>query len=101
MDQIQLMIWSPAIALILSALLFIVVTRTRNKSIRNAYDNFLKYLFLSAVPCFGITFVIVAMDTAISDNPQGPLSLIYLGPASIAVGTIVGTVLWIRREINT
>jgi len=98
MDQIQLMIWSPAAAIIISVLMFIVVTRTRNQSLRSSVDTFLKYIFFLAVPCFGITFVIVAMDTVINNNSQGPLSLIYFGPASIAVGTFIGTVLWLRKS---
>ena len=98
MDQIRLMIWSPVAAIILSVLIFIIVTRTRKQSLRSSADNFLKYLFFSAVPCFGITFVIVAMDTAINDNSQGPLSLIYFGPASIAVGTVIGAALWLRKS---
>jgi len=97
MDQIQLMIWSPAVALFLSAPVFIVASRIKNKSIRDSFDDLLKHVFFSSILCFGATFVFVVADTAISSNPQGPLSLIYFGPASIAIGTMVGTALWIRR----
>ena len=51
-------------------------------------------LFFWAFAGLGVAVIGVVVWTIATGNPQGPLTILFLGPVGFGIGAVVGTGMW-------
>jgi hypothetical protein len=92
--DIQWLIYSPVIVALL-CLLFYLMNRLIRPSLK--LKDFIGFLVVGGVLGFGFSIIIIIIQTVAYQSPQGPLALIYYAPVGVAVGEVLGVLLWFYK----
>ncbi len=82
--------------MIVSAALFVIGTQKKHVGWR-ALSGYARYLAAGAATALVLTTVVLFAVTAFTNSPQGPLSLVVLGPIAAILGAWSGAVIWLVR----
>jgi len=95
--DIQWFIYSPIIVALLSMLFYFM-----NRLIRPSLElkDFIGFLVVGGFLGFGFSVIIIIIQTVVYQSPQGPLALIYYAPAGVAVGEVLGVMLWFYKNVK-
>jgi len=96
--EILLIDWSPAIAAVLSLIIFLITCARNSLNVVDHAVSFIAYVVLYGLLGLVIAVIIVFALTAIYKSPQGPLVLIDYGPIGLAIGEVVGALMWRARK---
>jgi hypothetical protein len=95
LDVLRSMFFSPILVVPACIAYFLFERYLRApSSLKGTAGSFIKAVVLWALAGIGIALVGVIAMTATLNSPQGPLALIFYGPAALAIGSAVGTVIW-------
>jgi len=94
MMDIQWMIYSPIVATIIF-IVFYFMGRLVSPSLE--IKDFIGFLVMGGILGFGVSVIIVVIQTVLYRSPQGPLVLIYYAPVGITVGEVFGFIFWIYK----
>jgi hypothetical protein len=91
------MVYSPLAAIGIVALWFAVDFALGRSTKQGGAGIFVCLELLWGAVGLALAFVGVVLMTIITSSPQGPIVLIFYGPAGLAVGILVGVVTWHLR----
>ena len=94
MDIVPILMVSPVI---ISVLLIISYTFLRKKY-QWPLDLFIAYTFFWGLVFFILAFILLMIWSAILKSGNGPLAIIFWGPAGITIGELVGFALFLRAH---
>jgi FtsH-binding integral membrane protein len=94
LNVLRHMVLSPLYVLPVCVVFFIVEVVRLSAEFRKAKKSFTQALVLWAAAGAGLSLFGVVAMTVVTGSPQGPLALIFYGPAGVAVGCLFGTGLW-------
>ena len=85
---------------VIICILLLIAYKFLGKKYQWPLDCFLRYILLTGLVFFVLTFVCIMSLTAIYDSPQGPLVIEIYGPLFFAAGEFAGFALflWVLRQ---
>lgn len=92
--------WSPLFAAGLSIVVYLFICMRKSLSIIGNMGSIIGYQVVYGVTGLIVTIVMVSVLTVIYKSPQGPLILIDYGPIGVAIGQILGLVIWVKTKGN-
>jgi hypothetical protein len=92
--ELLLIDWAPAVAAILCVAAFLLACAVQSRSIVDNLIGFVGYVVLFGLLGLVIVVAIVFALTAIYESPQGPFLLIDYVPIGVAIGEVVGAIMW-------
>ncbi|MBW9261719.1 MAG: hypothetical protein K1564_09140 [Candidatus Thiodiazotropha sp. (ex. Lucinisca nassula)] len=100
MNAVYLIDKSPFIALAICSVFFVVEAFCCKIGITDAILPLIGYLVSGAVMGLLLAVLVVMGLTAYYNSAQGPLALFDFGPPGVAVGEILGAVVWRLRVLK-
>lgn len=100
LNILSLMVFSPFYVAAACALFFAAEALRARTTLRQGLKQFIGIVFLWAAIGVLISFIGVVVMTAATGSAQGPLAFIFYGPASIAIGALVGAAMWRLMELT-
>jgi hypothetical protein len=91
---------SPFGAVVLFAVLFVAGVRKKKNDAAVLWRGYVRHVLTGAGWCLAATIVYVFGITAYYNSPQGPLTLIFFGPAAVSLGGVIGAVVWIVKPFK-
>ena len=79
------------------AALFFIGVRRKHARWRALFSSYVRHLAASVAIAVALTTIVVFAVTAFTNSPQGPLSLIVLGPIAMILGAWTGAIIWLIR----
>jgi hypothetical protein len=84
-------------ALIICVAFFIVGVQRKRISWRACFSSYVRHLAAGAGFAVTLTIVVVLTVTIFAGSPQGPLSLVILGPIALILGAWSGALIWLLK----
>lgn len=97
MTVLNLIVVGLALGLLVCAAIFLIGVQRKRASWRVLFSSYVRRLAVSAAIAVALTTVAVFAVTAFTSSPQGPLSLIFLGPLAVILGAWTGAIIWLVR----
>ncbi|PYR13452.1 MAG: hypothetical protein DMF99_01310 [Acidobacteria bacterium] len=97
MTILNLIVVGLGAGLIVCAALFLIGAQRRHASWRALVSSYVRHLAASVAIAVALTTVAVFAVTAFTNSPQGPLSLVFLGPLAVILGAWTGAIIWLVR----
>ena len=76
------------------------ITAGRRHPWKQALSHFLAKLKWPIIVCVGLAFAYVVVLTTIHKSGNGPLVFIFYGPAALAIGILMGTIIWLITPLK-
>jgi hypothetical protein len=97
MTVLNLIVVALGAGLIVCAALFLIGAQRKQAGGRALFSSYLRHVAAGAAIALALTTVAVFAVTAFTNSPQGPLSLIFLGPLAVILGAWTGAIVWLVR----
>jgi hypothetical protein len=97
MTVINLIVIGLAVGFLVCAAIFLIGAQRKPASWRVLFFGYVRRLAASAAIGVALTTVAVFAVTAFTNSPQGPLSLVFLGPLAVILGAWTGAIIWLVR----
>ena len=98
MTILNLIVVGLGAGLIVCAALFLIGAQRRHASWRALVSSYVRHLAASVAIAVALTTVAVFAVTAFTNSPQGPLSLVFLGPLAVILGAWTGAIIWLVAQ---
>jgi len=97
MTVLNLIVVGLGAGLLVCAALFLIGAQKKHASWPALFSSYVRHLAASAAIAVALTTVVVFAVTAFTNSPQGPLSLVVLGPVAVILGAWTGAIIWLVR----
>ena len=91
---IRLMTISPVIIFLAIMLIIFLASHLQKSDFRKNFSQYIKMANMPSIISLSLTSFVIVILTISHRSPQGPLALIYYGPAALSVGMLIGLIRW-------
>ena len=97
MTVLNLIVIGLAVGFAVCAAIFLIGAQRKRASWPVLFSSYVRRVAASTAIAVALATVAVFAVTAFTNSPQGPLSLIFLGPLAVILGAWTGAIIWLVR----